>query len=158
MVRLWMLGGAGDVDEVDIAAVDTDTDTDADSYSPPTLLHEFHVNALNFCNVSLCDGRYLAAAHLADSARVDIWDLEGASGSDRIHRAIGVDSHDKRAADGRGDTKTGLCMKLHLYRSGHHLRLLSGYEDGSLILYECDNGIRWNVLWRTRKHLETGGH
>lgn len=80
LVKVWSVSGAcGDSDDNNDNNDNNDSD---DTYTPPPLTHEFHVNALNFCNVSACTVQtqthaqtqaqtlWVAAPHLADSARV----------------------------------------------------------------------------------------
>ncbi|TIB12692.1 hypothetical protein E3P92_02504 [Wallemia ichthyophaga] len=170
LVKVWSVSGAcGDSDD------NNDNNDSDDTYTPPPLTHEFHVNALNFCNVSACTVQtqthaqtqaqtlWVAAPHLADSARIDVWELPSTK---RVHRSIGVGeiSH-FHYPDGRGEAKTGLCMALEMYEYSQcrqheqeqehtpSLRLLAAYEDGSLVLFELGHS-RWIQLWRVRLHNE----
>ncbi|TIC14320.1 WD40 repeat-like protein [Wallemia mellicola] len=132
LVKLWEIG---------------DIHTEEDII--PNLIDRFHVNALNFCNVSLCVGppTWLAAPHLTDSSTIDIWEIPS---KERIFRSIGGE---ERGVDGRGESKTGLCMSLKLYRHADTHRLLAAYEDGSVVLYHLEN-MTWKELWRVKKHNE----
>ncbi|KAK2460896.1 hypothetical protein APHAL10511_007366 [Amanita phalloides] len=141
----------------------------------PGLRYSMDVNALNFCRFSLlrlAGSRGLGAAagtrgllalpNLVESGAADIWALDG---RDRIHAAIGQDS---------GFGARGIIMSMDLYLSGVEseegselpmttLRLLCGYENGSVVLWKYTrkektksvDGAGWDMIWTVRLHQET---
>ncbi|VDC06814.1 unnamed protein product [Peniophora sp. CBMAI 1063] len=136
----------------------------------PEKLAEMDVNALNYCRFSILsssEGDVLVALpNLVESAYADIWKLDG---HERLHAAVGKRSPSQNEAmDGRGKSKSGIIMALHLLPPVHpdHSRVLMGYEAGSVILWAYDparnqdrstsvEGVGWTALREWKVHMET---
>ncbi|TCD65141.1 hypothetical protein EIP91_003034 [Steccherinum ochraceum] len=177
----------------------------------PELAHTLEVNALNYCRFSLLstgfedDQALIAVPNLVESSQADIWCLPSLT---RLHAAIGKHDHNAtytKVADGRGLNALGIIMSLHLFvheesppaspdsplepsastsRSPTQLRLLCGYENGSVTLWCFDGvgtggeswsgalkgkdseksnwkgrtsveGVGWTGLWSVKLHVES---
>jgi len=149
----------------------------------PTLCYSMDVNALNYCRFSLMplpasnpmdekSAEFLIAVpNLVESSLADIWTLPSCQ---RLHAAIGkagVASNpiELLSDDGRGSTKTGIIMAMHLFSapsassSPNPLRLLCAYENGSVTLWSFTRtdkqtsveGIGWEAIWSVKLHVES---
>ncbi|KAM5538451.1 hypothetical protein V8D89_007784 [Ganoderma adspersum] len=143
----------------------------------PQLCYSIDVNALNYCRFSLLplpedtrteDRRALIAVpNLVESAHADVWTLPG---KQRLHAAIGKAGQEQSVSDGRDvRNPVGIIMSMHLstaphpHTAGHtRLRLLCGYENGSVTMREHTGGVErsiegrgWDVLWSVRLHVES---
>ncbi|KAH8099976.1 WD-40 repeat-containing protein [Cristinia sonorae] len=115
----------------------------------PELLHSLDVNALNYCRFSLMsldpsqsieEEAFVAVPNLVESSLADVWALPTLT---RPHAAIGKhNSHatHTKVVDGRGLNALGIIMSLHLFvhAPSSQLRLLCGYENGSVTLWGFD--------------------
>ncbi|KAL1949317.1 hypothetical protein VTO73DRAFT_8198 [Trametes versicolor] len=141
----------------------------------PELCYSLDVNALNFCRFSLlqlpADARtddrqaLLAVPNLVESAYADVWTLPG---KQRLHAAIGKAGQAPSPADVRNPIGIIMCMHLssvpHPHAAGGaRLRLLCGYENGSVTMrgYVREDrevsveGVGWESLWNVRLHVES---
>ncbi|EIW57400.1 WD-40 repeat-containing protein [Trametes versicolor FP-101664 SS1] len=141
----------------------------------PELCYSLDVNALNFCRFSLlplpADARtderqaLLAVPNLVESAYADVWTLPG---KQRLHAAIGKAGQAPSPADVRNPIGIIMCMHLssvpHPHAAGGaRLRLLCGYENGSVTMrgYVREDrevsveGVGWESLWSVRLHVES---
>ncbi|KIY49209.1 WD-40 repeat-containing protein [Fistulina hepatica ATCC 64428] len=155
----------------------------------PTLRYSLDVNALNYCRFSLlvpasslyandevqkststpAGKALIAVTNLVDSSCADVWSLPD---KERMHAAIGRDpASDPIPLDGRGNSKTGIIMSLHLFYADRshqvasipELRLLVGYEHGGVTLrrYATPEKARsvegkgWETLWHVNLHAES---
>ncbi|KAI1797265.1 WD-40 repeat-containing protein [Ganoderma leucocontextum] len=143
----------------------------------PELCYSMDVNALNYCRFSLLplpeDARtedrraLIAVPNLVESAHADVWTLPG---KQRLHAAIGKAGQEQAAFDGRDvRNPVGIIMSMHLSTAPHphaagrtRLRLLCGYENGSVTMREHSDGKEtsiegrgWAVLWSVRLHVES---
>ncbi|KZP00572.1 WD-40 repeat-containing protein [Calocera viscosa TUFC12733] len=154
-------------------------DSTSTSLEQPKLLYSLDVNALNYCRFSLLRGSaqeasssataLVALPNLVDSNFVDIWQLPSL---ERLHAAVGKASQEPATSDGTGRTTTGIIMSMHLYRApaglgsrSGQLRILGGYEDGSVVVHAYDGlasssieGQGWVDLWSCKGHRESVMH
>ncbi|KZV73086.1 WD40 repeat-like protein [Peniophora sp. CONT] len=138
----------------------------------PGKLAEMDVNALNYCRFSILpsaedqDDVLIALPNLVESAYADIWRLES---QERVHAAVGKRTpFSNEAMDGRGKSKSGIIMLLHLLPPSEldHSRLLMGFENGSVVLWGYDpaqnqgrstsvEGVGWTALREWKVHVDT---
>ncbi|KIM84143.1 hypothetical protein PILCRDRAFT_818460 [Piloderma croceum F 1598] len=155
----------------------------------PTLCYSMDVNALNYCRFSLLlqpasaqfsesNEALIALPNLIESSLADIWALPSCQ---RVHAAIGKDRAlsspmDILSSDGRGSTKTGLIMSMHLFTASataphpsssksyeSQIQLLCAYENGGVTLWRyirtnkqtSVEGIGWEAIWSVKLHVES---
>ncbi|KAI1615067.1 WD40-repeat-containing domain protein [Exophiala viscosa] len=114
----------------------------------PWLLHSLSVSALNFCAMSMCDEtvrppldqgsvpQLVASPNGLDSGGIDIFQLPS-------ERRVSQLQSDK-------DSTTGMVMAVSLLRdpSSSRLVLISGYEDGSIMVHTHDGLLDVNGPWQ----------
>ncbi|EKM58244.1 uncharacterized protein PHACADRAFT_182611 [Phanerochaete carnosa HHB-10118-sp] len=147
--------------------------------SKPELRYSMDVNALNYCRFSLLPLQdqtesgpvaLLAVPNLIESALADVWELPAQK---RLHAAIGKSGSAQLSdSDGREPINPiGIIMSMHLFNgppsdesSKRQLRLLCGYENGSVTLRGYRHGewrkpsvegIDWDTLWSVKLHVES---
>ncbi|KAJ1308077.1 hypothetical protein OPQ81_002142 [Rhizoctonia solani] len=137
--------------------------------STPTLVSSMDVNALNYCRFSLYPVQsdppraLLALPNLIESELIDIWELPEKS---RLHAAIGTikgaPPRKPFSDEGRDIYKTGIVMSLHVSQTETYIRILAGYESGTVTLWtrplssspRSIEGNGWNKVWSVKNHLE----
>ncbi|CEL55924.1 ASTRA-associated protein 1 OS=Verticillium albo-atrum (strain VaMs,102 / ATCC MYA-4576 / FGSC 10136) GN=asa1 PE=3 SV=1 [Rhizoctonia solani AG-1 IB] len=137
--------------------------------SKPTLISSMDVNALNYCRFSLYPTQsdppraLLGLPNLIESELVDIWDLPGKT---RLHAAIGTikgaPPRTPFSDEGRDIYKTGIVMSLHVSQTESYMRVLAGYESGTVTLWirplsespKSIEGNGWISIWNVKNHLE----
>ncbi|CAE6457174.1 unnamed protein product [Rhizoctonia solani] len=137
--------------------------------STPTLISSMDVNALNYCRFSLYPTQsdppraLLALPNLIESELIDIWEFPGKT---RLHAAIGtIKGAPPRmpfSDEGRDIYKTGIVMSLHVSQTELYMRMLAGYESGTVTLWvrqlsespRSIEGNGWNSVWSVKNHLE----
>ncbi|EJU04926.1 WD40 repeat-like protein [Dacryopinax primogenitus] len=159
--------------------IQTISDSTSTELEHPQLLYSLDVNALNYCRFSLLHGSptdqssrttaLVSLPNLIDSDLADVWELPSC---ERLHAAVGKASQAPATLDGTGRTKTGIIMSMHLFRApaglgsrSGQLRILAGYEDGSVMLHAYDgnastsiDGQGWVDLWTCKIHRESVMH
>ncbi|KAG8732687.1 cytochrome P450-dit2 [Ceratobasidium sp. 423] len=137
--------------------------------SKPTLVSSMDVNALNYCRFSLYPVQsdppraLLALPNLIESELIDVWELPGRT---RIHAAVGTikgaPTRKPFSDEGRDIYKTGIVMSLHISQTETYMRILAGYESGTVTLWtrplsgspRSIEGNGWNKVWSVKNHLE----
>lgn len=139
----------------------------------PHLLLQIDVNALNFCRFSLLplqnaekDEALLAVPHTLESGWIDVYRLSltardngnGCKASfTRVHSAIGKSASSQRATAGTG--RAAIVMSMHLVKKSCDedgtLGVVAGYEDGSIKMWQHQEGQGWSVAWQVKIHRES---
>ncbi|KAL3702242.1 hypothetical protein R1sor_020264 [Riccia sorocarpa] len=95
-------------------------------------------------------GRTLVSLVGEDPAVVEVWDIDGGTRVEQLKLAQSDSSSDVGMT---GGSSAGMCMALHAFYSelGAHIEVLSGYEDGTIALWD----LRFPKLPRVRQRLHT---
>ncbi|KAK4935848.1 Astra associated protein 1 Asa1 [Elasticomyces elasticus] len=134
----------------DLAGLGTSLPNDGATLDQPQpwLLHSLSVSALNFCAFSICDEsvpplpdqgpvpQLIASPNGLDSGGIDIFQLPS-------ERRVSQLQSDK-------DSPTGMVMAVSLFRdpSSSRLVLISGYEDGSIMVHCRDGSLDVDKPWQ----------
>ncbi|KAI8388883.1 WD40-repeat-containing domain protein [Radiomyces spectabilis] len=121
---------------------------ETDSKEIPKKLSTIVYDSLNFCKLCVCNIKdndtLLCFPSLGDTSLVDIYSLQEQRW---IIRGIGnADAEDKKAA-------TGICMAVRILLLEDTVHIVSGYEDGSVVLWRIkENNVQ--CIWRNKYHKE----
>ncbi|KAG2227993.1 hypothetical protein INT45_012017 [Circinella minor] len=108
------------------------------------LIHSIEYYSLSFCRLSICqitDDTLLCLPLRGDTSLVDIYSIEQQKW---VMQKIGTGDDDKH----------GLCMTVKLFYLMKELYILTGYEDGSVALWNVSylNEKKLNLVWLVKEH------
>ncbi|KAL2649823.1 hypothetical protein R1flu_017951 [Riccia fluitans] len=94
-------------------------------------------------------GRTLVSSVGEDPAVVEIWDIDGGTKVEQLKLAKSQNSSQPDTSA----SSAGMCMALHAFQSelGVHIEVLSGYEDGTIALWD----LRFPKLPRVKQRLHS---
>ncbi|KAG6549121.1 hypothetical protein Mapa_009347 [Marchantia paleacea] len=95
-------------------------------------------------------GRTLVALVGEDPSVVEIWDVDGGT---RVGQLRQSKSQNDIVSQNGGGSAAGMCMALHAFQTeaGGYLEVLSGYEDGSMALWD----LRFSNLPRINEKIHS---